>query len=290
MDPVAEGDERTASRRPPGRPPVTGTAGASRGTPAAHRPRATPLRGHDRPHPERHGGVHRPGVGRPRPDRPGAGAVEGPHGANGNERRVSPAACQPGRPRGCLPRPGRCMLRPPLRSQMPAATGSHTVPRLNGMRGVTHRTARNCWRRRSQTPRSALTSAQAATHTRKKRRRPGGSARYWAINHTRSLPDSAPPIRMWVRCSVTTGPRRRGANLRSALCQNFCRMASTRADGLCGEKLAAHCAAQTEAGLNEELCHCWMAPQTYQRVLQANQAALAGTSNQGRSRKPPPCG
>ena len=67
-----------------------------------------------------------------------------------------------------------------------------------------------------------------------------------------------------------------GSRLRGGLCQGFCTRNDVRKDGLCARGLRPYCAPQTKVGAHEPMCACFLAPATYNAILEEKQAALQG--------------
>lgn len=90
-----------------------------------------------------------------------------------------------------------------------------------------------------------------------------------------------------------------GADLRSGLCQDFCSTAASRTNRSCERRLWEHCAGQTQGGMQEGLCGCWLADDTYKAIWRSAFAnsgieqgsALAARINEvlQRDRIPPSC-
>ena len=59
---------------------------------------------------------------------------------------------------------------------------------------------------------------------------------------------------------------RSASRLWSAPCRDFCRTAKAREDGMCRAGLKAHCAAQTEGGLNDPMCACYLSDTTFAAI------------------------
>lgn len=74
------------------------------------------------------------------------------------------------------------------------------------------------------------------------------------------------------KTGICTGP-----NLRSEVCQAFCREDGAKNSDSCKEALLDHCQNQTEPGRQEDMCSCWMPGDSYKKAWASSVDQLSKT-------------